>query len=145
MREQRDELVEFDERAGPAMREQQRQGCPALSLLVDEVEINAIDRHGEVMEAIEHRLLCTPVVVGAPVIDQRSQILPIGSKGPVGIGDFVGPASGIEPLLQIEQQGIIDRDNERSEHWPTRFARRRRCHEVLLGLPFIVAWPMRRV
>ena len=61
------ELVILVERPGLAVRQQQRLWSCALSLLVDEVEIDATDRHLELTKRIQLRFVPPPVVAVAPV------------------------------------------------------------------------------
>jgi formylmethanofuran dehydrogenase subunit B len=67
MGEPRDQSVIFKERSRPAMREQQRAWVGAFARFVDEVKINAADPRRELPEAVQRRLLRTPVVAIAPV------------------------------------------------------------------------------
>ena len=62
MRQARDELVILVERPGPTMRQEQRLWICALSLLVDEVEIDATDRHPELTKRIELSFVLPPVI-----------------------------------------------------------------------------------
>jgi len=83
MRQERNELVKFNDRTRPAVGQQQRQWRVALTLLVNEVQLDAIDRHGEVAELVERCLLAAPVVSGAPIVDEALQMLKVRSEGPV--------------------------------------------------------------
>jgi hypothetical protein len=68
--EQGDDLVELEHRARPAVREQQRHRRRALTLLVNEVHIDAGQGHGELRERIELGLLRAPVEAPAPIVHQ---------------------------------------------------------------------------
>src|ERR1700722_16520996 len=89
MRQQRNKLVEFIKRTRPAMRQQQGQWRGSLAWFVDEVHLNVIDRHFELLEAVEKRLLPAPIVGGAPIADEILKISQIGSQCPPGTRNLV--------------------------------------------------------
>jgi hypothetical protein len=68
-RTERNDPVEFDDRARPAVRKQERHGVGSPARLVDEVQLDAADRHAELPEAVDARFLRAPVKVGFPVVD----------------------------------------------------------------------------
>lgn len=68
MRERIDEGFELDDGAGPAVNEQQREGCVALAADVPEVQFDAIDLAGELRMLVEARLAISPIVAVAPVV-----------------------------------------------------------------------------
>src|SRR5580700_33359 len=76
------------------------------------MNVNIVEWHRELAEPIEHSLVFAPVVILAPVIDHSFQIAEIGSKGPTGIRNFVGPTRCIEAPLKVEQRGLLDRNPE---------------------------------
>ena len=57
----RDQLEELEHGAGPAVREQQRQGGRPLARRVNEVQVDALQRHLVLREGVEPRLLRAPV------------------------------------------------------------------------------------
>ena len=99
--QQREDLVELPDRARPAVREQQRHRVRTAALLVDEVQVDAAERHRELSEGVEPRLVRAPVEAVAPVRDQR----PAGTRGwsrtPSRARDLVGPAHAVEALAQV--------------------------------------------
>ena len=62
-----DGLEQLDDRAGPAMRHDQRQRILVLRAHVDEVDVHAVDLRHELREGIQLGLGLPPVVLGRPV------------------------------------------------------------------------------
>ena len=81
--EQRDQLVELEHRARPAVREQQRHRVGSPARLVDEMQVDAADRHLELREAVE---LALPAArqskPSAPVVEQAFHIGEAGARRP---------------------------------------------------------------
>ena len=101
MRQARDELVILVERPGPAVRQQQRLCRCALSLLVDEVEIDATDRHLELTKGIQLRFVPPPVVAVAPVGAEMLQVGGIGAVVPRCARNPVWPTRARQPIAKI--------------------------------------------
>ena len=112
----RDQLVELPDRAGPAVREQQRVRIRADAGLVDEVQVDARERDLELLERVELRLLGAPVEAVAPVLDERAQIVQVRAVGPLGAGNLVRPAGAREPAAQVVQNLVGDVESERLGH-----------------------------
>ena len=79
---------------------------------VDEMHVLAVDRRGELIERIEAGLVCAPVVVIGPVVDQLLQVGHVGAEVPTGAGYLIGETGIEEPLPEIGQLGVGDRDTE---------------------------------
>ena len=58
-------------RARPAVEQQQRPRVGLFGTLVDEVNVHAINGGFELIELVQPSLLSTPVVLVAPIVDQR--------------------------------------------------------------------------
>jgi hypothetical protein len=72
-----DGLEQLDDRAGPAVRHDQRQRVRVRRLHVDEVDVHPIDFGRELRQRVQLRLGLAPVVVRHPVMGellQRSQL-----------------------------------------------------------------------
>ena len=67
IRQRIDDLQLLDDRAGPAVRDDQRQRVRLLRTHVDEVNVDPIDRGDELRQGVELRLARAPVVLGSPV------------------------------------------------------------------------------
>ncbi len=82
MRQQRNEPLKFNDRARPTVRQQQWERRVALPPFVDEMQIDAIDRHLELLQTIECAFVGAPVITTAPIVDQALEVLKLGSEGP---------------------------------------------------------------
>jgi hypothetical protein len=65
--ERADGLEQFDDRAGPAVRHDQRQRALVLRLDVYEVDVHSVDLGLELRQRVQSRLALAPVVLGRPV------------------------------------------------------------------------------
>ena len=68
--ERTDELDLLEDRAGPPVRDDQRQRVRVARADVDEVDVDPVDRRHELREGIELRLGLAPVIAGAPIADE---------------------------------------------------------------------------
>src|SRR6266478_4119531 len=94
--QQRDDFLELDERAGPAMREHQRQWVRALAPDLNEMDVQPIDRGHELRQRVQSRLLLPPVKAVAPVTYQLLQPGQAGAPAAVIVVDLIRPASAAE-------------------------------------------------
>ena len=97
--ERADGLEQLEHRAGPAMRHDQRQGVRDARADVDEVDVHAVDRRHELRQGVELGFGLSPVVAGAPILDERLELrelyalrlvidrLPVG---PARVRDAIG-------------------------------------------------------
>src|SRR5581483_8308034 len=110
--ERADHLHELGDRAGPAVRhdERERLGPPAAH--VEEVDAEAADMRAELRDRVERRLRAPPVVALAPVRDELAEVREVGPLGPAGAGDLVGEARAREPLAEVGEDGVGDGDPE---------------------------------
>src|SRR5215211_2002708 len=113
-RQQRDQLVKFMEGPGPAMRQQYRLRRGSLAMLVNEVQVDTIDRSLELPEAVEKRFLLAPIVTVAPVADEALQVSQVGPQGPGRAGHLVRPSHVTQAVPKILQLGLRDRNLERA-------------------------------
>ena len=67
IRERLDDLQLLDDRAGPAVRDDQRERVLVARADVDEVDVEPVDLGQEVRQGVQLRLAPSPVVVGRPV------------------------------------------------------------------------------
>jgi hypothetical protein len=54
------------------------------------MHVDAVQRHFELREGVEPRLLRAPIEARAPVVEQAAQILDIGAVGPGVAGCLIG-------------------------------------------------------
>ena len=65
-----DELQLLDDRAGPAVADDERERVLVLGADVDEVDVEPVDLGDEVREGVQPRLALAPVVLGRPVASE---------------------------------------------------------------------------
>ena len=121
----RDDVEELDDRAGPAVREEQRQRVRVRRARVDEVDRLAVDARAEVLELVEPRLLRAPVVLVAPVLDQLAQVVDRDPVLPARALDLVREAGPRQPAAQVVEDRVVDADLEpldRRRSWRGRHA-----------------------
>ena len=73
--EQGYDLRHLEECAGPTVGYHQRHGVGTLSLLVDEMDTQAIDIGLEMWEGVDQFLLGAPIELGAPVLHQLFDVI----------------------------------------------------------------------
>jgi hypothetical protein len=115
-RQRLDHVEELQERAGPAVGEDQRERVRFRGPDVDEVDGLAVDLGGEVRKLVELRLVRAPVVAGAPVLGKLLQPRQRKAVVPPGAGDLVGLTGAGEPVGQVVQVGLRDVDAKRLDH-----------------------------
>ena len=80
---------------------------------VGEVDALAVDRRGELREAVQLRFVFAPVVLLAPVVGEVLERGLLDAVFPVGVLHGLGPAGALEALAQISQRRVGHRDLER--------------------------------
>jgi hypothetical protein len=95
---------------------------------MDEVHVDFRQGHRKLLEGIEAYLVHTPVILGAPVVDELAQIREIGAVLPARARNLVGPTDAVEPRAQVREGGVRDLDGKG-----------RGLHAGLLGS----VWPQR--
>ena len=113
--QQRDDLVELHDRAGPAVRNHQRQGVLVGRSLVDEVDVQPVDVGLEVVEAVQQPFLVPPTELVAPVGDQLLEVLAVGAVVPRRVDQVVGQPRPRQAVLQIGQHLVGHVDRERAD------------------------------
>ena len=108
-----DGLEQLDDRAGPAVRHDQRQRIRVRRLHVDEVHVLTVDLGLELRQRVQPRLASAPVVLGRPVAGellQRSQLHALRAigdqflRGPARRGD-APPKVGDRFLRHVDPEG----------------------------------------
>src|SRR5260370_3790921 len=99
--ERPDDLHELHDRSRPSVRENDRQRVPVRGAHVDEVNAEPVDLGAVLWEGVEASLEPAPVVLVAPIGDQRLSLLEGYALRPVTDGFPLRPPSGREPTLEI--------------------------------------------
>ena len=86
-----DDPEQLDDRAGPAVRDDQRQRLRVPRLYVDEVDVHPVDLGLELRQRVQSRLARAPVVLGRPVAGQLLDRRQLNALRPVGDQLLAGP------------------------------------------------------
>ena len=111
----RDDVEEFEDRAGPAMHQQQRRRVRPLPRHMQVMQVDPVQRHLELREGVQRGLLRAPVEAVPPMRDEFAEV---GGAGAVGPGIAAGrdrrlvrqPGAG-QPVAQLGD-GLL-RDGQR--------------------------------
>ena len=85
------------------MRHDQRQGIRMPRADVNEVDIDAVDRCHELRQRVELGLRLSPVVAGAPILDERLELRELYALRLVIDRLLVGPARCGDTLAKIDR------------------------------------------
>ena len=86
-----DDLKELGDRPRPAMGDDQWQWRGAAALFMDEMDIGAIDRGGEVGEAVDCGLLLPPIELVDPIRTELLHVIEIGTVSPTAVVGHLVP------------------------------------------------------
>ena len=137
--ERLDDLQLLDDRAGPAVRDDERQGVLMLGADMDEMNVQPVDLGHEVREGVELRLALAPVVVGRPVAGECLHRRQRHALRVVGDRLAIGPARRCDPATHVVHRLLRDVDLEGSDRLVIgRRARRGNVsHGSLLSHPWL--------
>ena len=99
--ERADDVEHLDDRAGPAVRDDQRQRVRVRRPDVDEVDVEAVDLGQELRERVQPRRQPAEVVVIGPVASELPGRREGHALGQVGDRLLLGPARRAEPLAEV--------------------------------------------
>jgi len=108
-------MEELDDRAGPAVGQEQRWRVRRRGANVQEVQALSLELCRELREVIEARLLGPPVVLVPPVVGERPQVAELHPALPAHPGQLVGPADPVKALVEVLEVGLVDFDAERPD------------------------------
>ncbi|MCZ7566403.1 MAG: hypothetical protein M5U08_23525 [Burkholderiales bacterium] len=114
--EHRDQLEELHDRAGPAVQEQERHRVRSAALLVDEMQVGAGDRNGELAQGVQPRFLRAPVESLVPVFRERPHVCHAGAGRPRRERRLVRKAGAREALAQVGERLVGNAELERRQH-----------------------------
>ena len=105
-----DDFQEFEDRAGPAVRQEKRHGVGLLGSHVDEVDVDAIDVGRELRQGVELRFRLAPVVARAPVAHELLERIELCSLGTVRDRLPIGPARLGDAAAKVRERllGHVD-------------------------------------
>ena len=109
------DLKEFDDRTGPAMRDDDQQCVDMLRADVDEMKSKAIDRGLELEKVVERRLAAPSVIVGSPILDEHAQLPERRTLRPVVHGFAFRPAGLCQAMAQVVQRILRGMVGERRD------------------------------
>src|SRR5579884_2395449 len=107
-----DDVEELDDRAGPAVRDDERERVRLGRPHVEEVDALAVDLRDELVERVEPRLLLAPVVPVPPVLDELAQVAELRAVVPARARDLLGKPRAREALAQVVENCFGDVDRE---------------------------------
>ncbi len=113
--ERSDAIDEFEDRAGPAVGKDHRQGAAMVRAHVDEMDVDAVDGGDELRQRVELGFKAAPVVAAAPV---AHQCLQLRQREPLRlvIDPFaIGPAGGLHAPAQLVKLGLRQLHLERAD------------------------------
>ena len=108
------DVEELEDRAGPAVGHDQRQGVRLGGAEVEEVDVLAVDLGRELRMGVDPGLGRPPVVLAPPVVVERSDVRLLDAVVYIA-GELVGPAGAVEPIAQVVEVGLGDVELERSD------------------------------
>ena len=124
VRERTDDVEELHDGSRPPVRDDQRQGVRVAALLVNEVDVDPVDRRREVGKPVDAGLLFPPVEPVQPPGAQLLHVVEVGAVTPPAVvGHFV-PGIVPDPPADIVEGLVRNLDSEMAGPAP---ARRRGC------------------
>ena len=110
-----DDLELLDDRAGPAVGDDERQGILVFRANVDEVNVEPIDLGDEMRVGVQLRLDLAPVVLRRPVARQLLNRGELDALGVICDGLLLGPARGQDAVTQVLEVGLGGLEGERPD------------------------------
>src|SRR5215212_76622 len=110
-----DDLQLLDDRAGPSVRDDERQRVVMLRANVDEMDVEPIDLGDEVLEGVQLLLALAPVVVLRPVARERLHHRELWALRDVVDGFLFWEASGDDARTQVIEIRLGGLDRKRPD------------------------------
>ena len=115
IRQEWHEWKQLDERAGPAMRQDQRNAVPVSGALMDEVNVDAVELGAKLIDRVQLALLCAPIKPVGPICKQLFKVIKIRPLVPGNAWCLIRPARVADALPEIKENLFLDPDRERSD------------------------------
>jgi hypothetical protein len=93
------------------VREQQRHWIGTLALDVNIMKVDRVDLHRVLGELVQRGFVLTPIVLVAPMVNERPEILQVDPVVP-SRRNLIWPAYILQPLSQIHKRRVRHRDPE---------------------------------
>ena len=106
---------QLDERARPAVGQNQRNAVPVSGPLVDEVDVHAVQLGAKLSGRVQLALLCLPIEFAGPILKQLPKVLKVGPLLPRSAWCLIRPSRLTNALLEVRQDLWLDVDRERSD------------------------------
>ena len=100
------DLGEFEDRAGPAVREQHRQRVLVSRTDVQKMNIQPVDPGPVLSEPVEHAFASPPIVLFPPIFHQLFQAMELQALGDIRDRLRLRPSGGCQTALQIIDLGL---------------------------------------
>src|ERR1700716_3675051 len=107
-----DDLQLLDDRAGPPVRDDERQRVFMFRTDVNEMNVEPVDLGDELRQGIEPRLRLAPVVIGLPVARELLDGGQLHALGWIRDGFLVRPAGGGDAPAQVDERVVRKIDAE---------------------------------
>lgn len=104
--QQRNNIEHLDERARPAVQEQQRDRVRISAGCVHEVDPHVAYARPVVLELVESRLLCTPFETVLPIGDKLAQVGCIRPVRPPRPRELIGPPGSRQAFVEVAEDGL---------------------------------------
>ena len=99
-----DDLQLLDDRAGPPVRDDERQRVLVLRTNVNEMNVQPIDLGDELRQGVQSRLALAPVVVCRPVARELLDRRQLHALRLIADGFLVRPSRGLDPAAQVGER-----------------------------------------
>jgi hypothetical protein len=109
------ERQQLDERARPAVNQNQRNAVPVSGPLMDEVDVNAVELCAELSGRVQLALLCLPIELVGPIRKQLPKVLKVSPLLPSSAWCLFRPARLTNALSEVRQDLCLDLDRERGD------------------------------
>jgi hypothetical protein len=113
--ERLDDLQLLDDRAGPPVRDDQRQRVGVPGADVDEMNVQPVDLGDEVRQVVQSRLARTPVIVRSPVAHEVLHHREPDALRVVGDRLALGPPGSVHASAQLGKLRLRETDLKRAD------------------------------
>ena len=113
--ERADGIEQLEHRAGPTMRHDQRHGVRMTRAHMNEVDVHAVDRRHELRQGVELGFGLSPVVAGAPMLDERLELRELYALRLVIDRLPVGPARVRDAAAEVLERRLRHLNCERPD------------------------------